>query len=73
MPEPYSDEPLSPEEADAQIAALEARYGTMPNAETILAMSEAAAGLVEPVTLEEIRARCGAIHSKWIFSSGKQP
>ena len=49
------------EEIDAEIAALEAKYGTTPNAETIAAMKEAEAGLAEPVTLDEIRARCNAI------------
>ena len=50
------------EEIDAEIAELKARYGTTPNAETIAAMKDAEAGLVKPVTLNEIRARCNAIH-----------
>ena len=49
------------EEIDAEIAELEARYGTTPNAATIVAMKEAEAGLVKTVTLDEIRARCNAI------------
>jgi hypothetical protein len=36
---------------DAEIAALEARYGTTPNAATTAAMKEAEAGLGELVTL----------------------
>ena len=49
------------EEIDAEIAELKARYGTTPNATTIAAMKDAEEGLVEPVTLDEIRARCNAI------------
>ena len=52
---------MSIEEIDAEITALRARYGTTPNARTIAAMKEAEAGLSEPVTIEEIRARCNAI------------
>ena len=50
------------EEIDAKIAELKARYGTTPNATTIAAMKDAEAGLVERVTLDEIRERCNAIH-----------
>jgi hypothetical protein len=45
-----------------EIAALEAKYGTTPNAETIAAMKEARAGRGEPITLEELRAECNALH-----------
>jgi hypothetical protein len=45
-----------------EIAALEAKYGTTPNAETIAAMKEARAGHGEPITLEELRAECNALH-----------
>ncbi|MDR1916609.1 MAG: hypothetical protein LBQ58_08560 [Synergistaceae bacterium] len=45
-----------------EIAALEAKYGTAPNAETIAAMKEARAGHGEPMTLEELRAECNALH-----------
>ena len=50
------------EEIDAEIAELKTKYGIVPNAATIAAMKDAEAGLVEPVTLDEIRARCNAIH-----------
>ena len=56
------EEEMELEEIDAEIARLRAKYGTTPNAETIAAMKDAEAGLVEPVTLDEIRARCNAIH-----------
>ena len=49
------------EEIDAEIASLEARYGTTPNAETIAAIKEAEAGIGERVTLEEIKAECDAL------------
>jgi hypothetical protein len=39
------------DEVKAEIAALEAKYGTTPNAETIAAMKEAEAGLGEKITL----------------------
>jgi hypothetical protein len=45
-----------------EIASLEAKYGTTPNAETIAAMKEARAGRGEPITLEELRAECNALH-----------
>jgi hypothetical protein len=45
-----------------EIAALEAKYGTTPNAETIAAMKEARAGRGEPITLEELRTECNALH-----------
>ena len=51
------------EEIDAEIAALKAEYGTTPNAETIAAMKEVAAGLGIPTTLEEIRAECNALRN----------
>jgi hypothetical protein len=44
-----------------EIAALEAKYGTTPNAETIAAMREAEAGIGELVTLEQIQAECNAL------------
>ena len=50
------------EEIDAEIANLKAKYGTTPNAKTIAAMKEVENDLGEPVTLEEIKARCNAIH-----------
>ncbi|MDR3333088.1 MAG: hypothetical protein LBT08_10720 [Synergistaceae bacterium] len=46
---------------EQEIAELEAKYGTTPNAETIAAMKDAEAGIGESVTLEEIRARCNAL------------
>ena len=55
------EEEMELEEIDAEIARLRAKYGTIPNAETIAAMKDAEDGLVEPVTLDEIRARCNAI------------
>jgi hypothetical protein len=45
----------------AEIAALEAKYGTTPNAETIAAMEAARAGIGELVTLEQIQAECNAL------------
>lgn len=51
------EEEMELKEIDAEIARLRAIHGTTPNAETIAAMKEAKAGLVEPVTLDEIRAR----------------
>ena len=50
------------EEVDAEITALKAKHGTTPNAATIAAMKEAEEGLVERVSLDEIRTRCNAIH-----------
>ena len=47
---------------DAEIAVLEAKYGTTPNAATIAAMKEAEEGIGELVTLEQIRAECNALH-----------
>ncbi|MDR2180439.1 MAG: hypothetical protein LBP21_09030 [Synergistaceae bacterium] len=46
---------------EADIAELEAKYGTTPNAETIAAMREAEEGIGEPVTLEQIQAECDAL------------
>jgi Mn-dependent DtxR family transcriptional regulator len=46
---------------EQEIAALEAKYGTTPNAETIAAMEEARANLDSPITLEEIQAECNAL------------
>jgi hypothetical protein len=46
---------------DAEIAALEAKYGTTPNAETIAAMEAAEAGIGELVTLDQIQAECNAL------------
>ncbi|MDR1621545.1 MAG: hypothetical protein LBS00_04140 [Synergistaceae bacterium] len=48
------------ENIKAEIAALEAKYGTTPNAETVAAMMEAEAGIGESVTLEQIQAECNA-------------
>jgi AICAR transformylase/IMP cyclohydrolase PurH len=47
--------------AEQEIAALEAKYGTTPNAETIAAMKEAEAGIGESITLEQIWAECNAL------------
>jgi threonine aldolase len=44
------------EEIDAEIAALEAKYGTTPNAETIAAMKELDEGGGEVVTMDELKA-----------------
>jgi hypothetical protein len=52
------------DEIKAEIAALENKYGTTSNAETIAAMKEVAAGLGEPTTLEEIKAECDAFREK---------
>ena len=49
------------DEIKDEIATLEAKYGTTPNAETIAAMKEVAAGLGEPTTLEEIKSECDAL------------
>lgn len=49
------------DEIKAEIAALEAKYGTTPNAETIAAMKEAEAGLGEEITLEELKAEINAL------------
>ncbi|MDR1378330.1 MAG: hypothetical protein LBJ36_04695 [Synergistaceae bacterium] len=49
------------DEIETEIAVLEAKYGTTPNAETMAAMREAEQGIVEPVTLEEIKAECDAL------------
>jgi hypothetical protein len=46
---------------EQEIAALKAKYGTTPNAETIAAMEEARAGLDSPITIEEIQAECNAL------------
>ena len=46
---------------EQEIAALEAKFGTTPNAETNAAMEEARSGHDEPVTLEQIRAECNAL------------
>jgi hypothetical protein len=47
---------------EQEIAALEAKYGTTPNAETIAAMEDARNGIAAPITLDEIKARCNAIN-----------
>jgi cytochrome c553 len=41
---------------DSEIAALEAKYGTTPNAETIAAMKELDGGGGETVTMDELKA-----------------
>jgi hypothetical protein len=46
---------------EAEIAALEAQYGTTPNTETIAAIEECRKGETIPMTLEEIRAECEAL------------
>jgi hypothetical protein len=46
---------------EQEIAALEAKYGTTPNAETIAAIEECRRGESTPITLEEIRAECEAL------------
>jgi hypothetical protein len=46
---------------EQEIAALKAKYGTTPNAETIAAMEAADAGIGELVTLEQIQAECDAL------------
>ena len=51
---------MSLEEIDAEIANLEARYGTTPNAKTIAAMKEVEDGLVEEITIEELKAQLHA-------------
>jgi hypothetical protein len=48
-------------EEEAEIAALKAKYGTTPNAETIAAIEECRRGESTPMTLEEIRAECEAL------------
>jgi hypothetical protein len=55
------DQRMTLDEVKAEIAALKARYGTTPNAETIAAMKEVAAGIGEPTTLEKIKAECNAL------------
>ena len=45
---------------EAEIAALEEKYGTTPNAKTIAAMQEAAAGGGDVVTIDEIMAELNA-------------
>jgi hypothetical protein len=54
------DEELELENIDAEIAALEAKYGTTPNAETIAAMRELDEGGGEVTTIEEIMAELNA-------------
>ena len=54
---------MTVDEVKVEIAALKAKYGTTPNAETIAAMKEVAAGLGEPTTLEEIKAECDALRN----------
>ena len=54
---------MTVDEVEVEIAALKSKYGTTPNAETIAAMKEVAAGLGEPTTLEEIKAECDALHN----------
>ena len=55
---------MTVDEVKAEIAALKVQYGTVPNAETIAAMKEVAAGLGEPTTLEEIKAECDALRNE---------
>jgi hypothetical protein len=45
---------------DAEIAALEAKYGTTPNAETLAAIKELEDGGGEVVTIEQIMAELNA-------------
>jgi hypothetical protein len=45
---------------EAEIAALEAKYGMTPNAETIAAIEELEAGAGEVVTIDEIMAELNA-------------
>jgi hypothetical protein len=45
---------------EAEITALEAKYGTTPNAETIAAIEELRAGKGERVTIEQIMAELNA-------------
>ncbi|MCL2009615.1 MAG: hypothetical protein FWG71_03595, partial [Synergistaceae bacterium] len=52
---------MSVEEIHAEIAALKAKYGTTPNAETIAAMKEVEDGLTEPVTIDELKAMLYAL------------
>jgi hypothetical protein len=54
---------MTVDEVKAEIAALKTKYGTTPNAETIAAMKEVAAGLGEPTTLQEIKAECDALRN----------
>jgi hypothetical protein len=46
---------------EQEIAALKAKSGATPNAETIAAMEEARSGLDSPITIEEIQAECNAL------------
>ncbi len=48
------------EEIDAEIAELEAKYGTTPNAETREALAELRAGKGEEVTIDQIIAELNA-------------
>jgi hypothetical protein len=48
------------DEIKAEIATLEAKHGTTPNAETIAAMQEAEAGIGEEITLDGLRAEINA-------------
>ena len=49
------------DEIKDEIAALEAKYGTTPNAATIAAMKEAEAGLCEEITIDELKAEINAL------------
>ena len=51
---------MTVEEVHAEIAALEEKYGTTPNAETIAAMKEAEAGHGEEITIDQLKAQINA-------------
>ena len=51
---------MTVEEIHAEIAALEEKHGTTPNAETIAAMREAEAGLGEEITIDQLKAQINA-------------
>ena len=51
---------MTVEEIHAEIAVLEKKYGTTPNAETIAAMKEAEAGLGEEITIDQLKAQINA-------------
>jgi hypothetical protein len=52
----YEDEIPNAETIAAEISALEARYGTTPNAGTIAAMKELDEGGGDVVTMDELKA-----------------
>jgi hypothetical protein len=56
------EEELELENIKAEIAALEAKYGTTPNAETVEAIEELRAGKGERVTIAQIMAELNAGH-----------